>query len=83
MDLREAPPLKKKDSISPSNYQLPAAPHLGVGFVPPARLHAGLLSDLGWHMSCACVTLSVSSHVQVSCSVSQTLLPCDQPHLAL
>lgn len=53
MDLLKAPPLKKKDSISPSNYQLTAAPHLGVGFSATSLLPCWIFVRLGLaHVLC-------------------------------
>lgn len=60
VNLPGATSLKKMDSTFPSNHQLLIASQLGVGLHAMPSLHAGILSGLCLHGSCACSTSAVS-----------------------
>lgn len=59
---------------SPSCYQLPVLLSFGWQYVPTSPLHAKLLSVLNLHRFVLAITLTVSSQVQLPCSVQKTLL---------
>lgn len=84
MGLPEAPHLKKKDSYPSQQLSVAnsSSSRGGLWCHWPASV---LDFRPTWAGTCLvpAVTLSVSSHAWVSCSVRKILLPCHQPHLAL
>lgn len=79
VDLPGAISLKRTDSPFSSRYWLPTGPQLGLRPTPLAP--CWILSDLGLWGSCACFTIPVSSHMQMTCCVWKILFHCG--HLPL